>query len=73
MTDIVERLIAYRDRPGRSRDGRDLLADACNEIIKQRREITSLTAAIQHTDDLISHMRELAEQIRERATKLLKL
>lgn len=29
---IVERIIVYRDRPGRSREGRDLLADAANEI-----------------------------------------
>lgn len=34
--DIVERLIAYRDRVGRSRHGRELLADACNEIILWR-------------------------------------
>jgi hypothetical protein len=34
--DIVERLITYRDRPGRSREGRDLLADACNEIDRLR-------------------------------------
>ena len=27
MDDIVERIIVYRDRPGRSRDGRDLLAE----------------------------------------------
>jgi hypothetical protein len=36
--DIVERIIAYRDRPGRSRHGRDLLADAANEIDRLRRE-----------------------------------
>jgi hypothetical protein len=30
--DIVERLIAYRDRAGRSREGRDLLAEAASEI-----------------------------------------
>jgi hypothetical protein len=35
--DIVERLIAYRDRAGRSREGRDLLADAANEIMLLRR------------------------------------
>lgn len=34
--DLVERLIAYRDRPGRSREGRDLLADAANEIDQLR-------------------------------------
>jgi hypothetical protein len=32
MMDIVERLIVYRDRPGRSSSGRELLAEACNEI-----------------------------------------
>ena len=42
MTDIVERLMAYRDRAGRSREGRELLADACNEIMGQRREIAGL-------------------------------
>jgi hypothetical protein len=36
--DIVERIIAYRDRPGRSRHGRDLLADAANEIDRLRRD-----------------------------------
>jgi hypothetical protein len=41
--DIVERLIAYRDRPGRSRHGRELLAEACNEIGFLRREIERLT------------------------------
>jgi hypothetical protein len=35
--DIVERLIAYRDRAGRSREGRELLADACNEIDRLRK------------------------------------
>jgi hypothetical protein len=35
--DVVERLIAYRDREGRSREGRDLLADACNEIQRLRK------------------------------------
>jgi hypothetical protein len=34
--DIVERLIAYRDRDGRSRMGRDLLAEAANEITELR-------------------------------------
>ena len=37
--DIVERIIAYRDRAGRSREGRDMLADAANEIMRLRREI----------------------------------
>jgi hypothetical protein len=41
--DIVERLIVYRDRPGRSRAGRELLAEACNEIGFLRREIERLT------------------------------
>jgi hypothetical protein len=36
MMDLVERLIVYRDRPGRSREGRDLLAEACNEIDRLR-------------------------------------
>ena len=36
MTDIVERLIAYRHRQGRSREGRELLADACNTIMHLR-------------------------------------
>jgi hypothetical protein len=36
MMDLIERLIVYRDRPGRSRAGRDLLADACNEIQRLR-------------------------------------
>lgn len=40
--DIVERLIVYRDRPGRSREGRDLLADACNEIMWLRRDATAV-------------------------------
>jgi hypothetical protein len=35
--DLVECLIVYRDRPGRSREGRDLLAEACNEIIRLRK------------------------------------
>lgn len=34
--DLIERLIVYRDRPGRSREGRDLLAEACNEIDRLR-------------------------------------
>jgi hypothetical protein len=38
MMDIVERLIVYRDRPGRSREGRELLAEAANEIGFLRRE-----------------------------------
>jgi hypothetical protein len=37
MIDIVERLIMYRDRPGRSREGRELLAEACNEIQRLRK------------------------------------
>ena len=37
--DIVERIIVYRDRPGRSREGRDMLADVANEIMRLRREI----------------------------------
>jgi hypothetical protein len=41
--DIVERIIAYRDRPGRSRDGRELLAEAAHEIGFLRREIERLT------------------------------
>jgi hypothetical protein len=40
--DIVERLIAYRDRAGRSREGRDLLAEAANEIMFLRRETERL-------------------------------
>jgi hypothetical protein len=40
--DIVERLIAYRDRAGRSREGRDLLAEAANEIEFLRQEIGRL-------------------------------
>lgn len=40
--DLIERLIVYRDRPGRSREGRDLLAEACNEIGFLRREIDRL-------------------------------
>jgi hypothetical protein len=35
--DIVERLIVYRDRPGRSREGRELLAEAANEIDRLRK------------------------------------
>jgi hypothetical protein len=34
--DIVERIIVYRDRSGRSREGREMLADAANEIDKLR-------------------------------------
>jgi hypothetical protein len=52
--DIVERLIAYRDRAGRSREGRDLLADACNEIIAQRQQITSLTTALDRVLEKLS-------------------
>jgi hypothetical protein len=37
MMDIVERLIVYRDRPGRSREGRELLAEAVNEIDRLRK------------------------------------
>jgi hypothetical protein len=55
--DIVERLIAYRDRAGRSREGRDLLADAANEIIGQRREIADLTNALNEIADLASKLR----------------
>ena len=36
--DIVERLIVYRDRPGHSRDDRELLADVANEINFLRKE-----------------------------------
>jgi hypothetical protein len=34
--DIVERIIVYRDRSGRSLEGREMLADAANEIDKLR-------------------------------------
>jgi hypothetical protein len=44
--DIVERLIVYRDRPGRSRDGRDLLADACNEIDRLRKVLKVFQEAL---------------------------
>jgi len=44
--DIVERLIVYRDRPGRSREGRDLLADACNEIHRLRKDNSIFNAAL---------------------------
>jgi hypothetical protein len=43
--DIVERLIAYRDRAGRSREGRDLLAEACNEIDELRKDKAVLAVA----------------------------
>ena len=42
MMDIVERLIAYRDRTGRSRSGRELLDEAVGEIGFLRREIERL-------------------------------
>jgi hypothetical protein len=45
--DIVERLIAYRDREGRSDGGRDLLADAANEIVFLRRELGRLYVMLQ--------------------------
>jgi hypothetical protein len=41
--DIVERLIAYRDRVGRSDAGRELLAEAANEIGFLRRELERVT------------------------------
>jgi hypothetical protein len=43
MMDLVERIIAYRDRPGRSREGRDLLADAANEITRLRRTFKTMS------------------------------
>lgn len=46
--DIVERLVAYRDREGRSREGRDLLADAANEIMFLRRELGRLYVMLQN-------------------------
>jgi hypothetical protein len=52
--DLIERLIVYRDRPGRSREGRELLAEACNEIIAQRNEVARLTRAFERMlDELI--------------------
>jgi hypothetical protein len=44
--DIVERLIAYRDRAGRSREGRDLLAEAANEIDRYRKDNAVLAGAL---------------------------
>lgn len=52
--DIVERLIVYRDRAGRSREGRDLLADACNEIDKLRKENAALATALKRARDTIA-------------------
>jgi hypothetical protein len=52
--DIVERLIVYRDRPGRSREGRDLLADACNEIIRLREGLQLTTSNLREAMDMIA-------------------
>ena len=60
--DIVERLIAYRDRPGRSRAGRDLLAEACNEIGFLRREIETPYVALKYRNDPPAIVRELRDQ-----------
>jgi len=42
VTDIVDQLILYCERPGRSEAGRKLLKDACDEIWFLRREIERL-------------------------------
>jgi hypothetical protein len=56
--DIVERLIAYRDRPGRSREGRDLLADACNEIIRLRKVADEAKDGINQAIGMLKMLRE---------------
>lgn len=52
--DIVEQLIVYRDRPGRSRAGRELLADACNEIDRLRGEKAALEAGLKTALDKLA-------------------
>jgi hypothetical protein len=42
MMDIVDRIIIYRDRQGRSLEGRELLAEAANTIGFLRQEIERL-------------------------------
>jgi hypothetical protein len=44
--DIVERIIVYRDRSGRSREGREMLADAANEIDKLRGSLRRIVHSI---------------------------
>lgn len=58
--DIVERLIVYRDRPGRSREGRDLLADACNEIDQLRKEKAVLITGYKKALDTVEGLRRLS-------------
>jgi hypothetical protein len=58
MMDIVERLIVYRDRPGRSREGRELLADACNEIDRLRK---AMDEARDHLNQGIGMLKMLKE------------
>jgi hypothetical protein len=42
MKDITDRLSMYRDRPGRSSSGRELLAEAANTIEFLRQEVQRL-------------------------------
>jgi hypothetical protein len=51
--DIVERLIAYRDRAGRSDAGRDLLAEACNEIERLRKDKAVLAVAFKLVNSML--------------------
>lgn len=44
---IVDHIIAYRDRPGRSRHGRDLLADVANEIDRLQKIIDQRESGLQ--------------------------
>ena len=76
--DLVERLIVYRDRPGRSREGRDLLADACNEIDRLRTLVRAHSDVIERINSRVDksvecphchwgfHPSVIAQHIREK-------
>jgi hypothetical protein len=60
MMDIVERIIVYRDRPGRSHAGRELLAEAANEITALRRDLTWHEAHIKTLVDALAANKKAA-------------
>jgi transposase-like protein len=57
MVDIIERLVAFRDRGNLSREDRDMLADAANEIQSLRKQflegVTTILSQVKENNEII--------------------
>jgi hypothetical protein len=57
--DIIERLIAFRDHGNLSRDDRDMLADAANEIQSLRKQflegVTTILGKVKENNEIVKN------------------